>query len=112
MPVAYKLIAKALALRLTVGGGTLLHARVGPSQCGFIPGRRIHDNILEEMLVRRRLLKEGRSGAALFFDFKKAYDSVSLDFLFEVLHQLGFGEQFIRMVRTLVSYGLASVFVN
>lgn len=112
MPVAYKVIAKALALRLTAGGGALLHATVGTSQRGFIPGRRIHDNLLEEMLVRRRLLKEGRSGAALFFDFKKAYDSVSLDFLFEVLHQLGFGEQFIRMVRTLVSHGLASVLVN
>ena len=38
------------------------------------------------------------SRAILLLDFRKAYDTVSRDFLFEVMRFFGFAETFITMI--------------
>jgi hypothetical protein len=44
-------------------------------------------------------------GVILKLDYKKVYDRVNLDFLFEILKLRGFGETWINWVRKLVVGG-------
>ncbi|KAK1312005.1 hypothetical protein QJS10_CPA07g00725 [Acorus calamus] len=45
------------------------------------------------------LYKDKRSGVALKLDFAKAYDSIHRDFLYQVLAQHGFEDQWIGMLK-------------
>ena len=79
----YRLLAKALALRLA----PLLAAAVGPEQAGFLTGRRGSDNILALQLLpallqpggarRPSALALSTSAAVLCIDFAKAFDRVA-----------------------------------
>ena len=52
------------------------------------------------------------SRAILLLDFRKAYDTVSRDFLFEVMRYFGFAEAFITMIRHLHHNTTARFVVN
>ena len=41
------------------------------------------------------------SGALLFLDFEKAFDSVEWNFIYQVLEKFGFGENYIRWIQIL-----------
>jgi hypothetical protein len=45
-------------------------------------------------------------------DWEKAYDRVNLDFLIEILRLRGFGETWIRWIRSVVLEGFVSVLAN
>lgn len=46
-------------------------------------------------------MENDKDGLLLFLDFEKAFDSVEWNFLFQVLKQFNFGENFISWVKIL-----------
>ena len=69
----YKLLAKALAIRL---GPALQHV-IDPTQTAFVPGRWIGDNVLCHLEEVEYLQQTGQPGCIVFLDFSKAYDRLS-----------------------------------
>ena len=96
---AYKILAKALSLRLQPLLETLIH----PTQTGFVKGRSILDNIFTfwEAVSIARLREEDM--AILLLDFEKAYDRVDWGFLEGTMLRMGFPEIWIRGVSALYS---------
>lgn len=85
---------------------------ISPTQTAFIPGRFILEGcvILHEVLHEMRT--KAQKGVILKIDFKKAYDRVSWDFLFEVLSRKGFPEKWINWIKACVMRGRVCVNIN
>jgi hypothetical protein len=91
--VAYKIMAKALQRRLQ----PLLSKVISPDQTAFLPYRYILDNVLvlHESIAWAHELEQDM---ALFkLDFCKAYDTVHLPSLFQIMRAFGVPELFLQM---------------
>ena len=93
----YKLLTKALALRLQEVLPDLIHK----DQKGFIKGRYIGDNVLDVYSLIARMEQEEEEGYLLMLDIQSAFDSVSWSFLSKVLDSYNFPDSFIRWIRLL-----------
>ena len=80
-----------------------------PNQNGFRPLR----STSSQILARRRIIEELRNhqkeAAIIFIDFKKAFDSVDRNTLFQILHAYGFPEKIVKA--TQIMYVNTSAFV-
>jgi len=106
--VAYKILAKALQMRLQ----PILVEVISTDQSAFIPTRYILDNIL---LLQETIswAKESKQDAILLkLDFKKAYDTVHLPFLFRTLETMGVPQGFVNLVKLLFVNAEALVCLN
>ena len=99
LTVDYKIFAKMLANRLK----KYLHNIVNPDQSGFLKGRNIGNNIRLILDIIDYTNLNDIPGAILLLDIEKAFDSVSHDFLFQVLKHFNFGDQFISWIETIYS---------
>ena len=82
-----KLFTKILAHRLR----PRMHELVHPCQSAFIKSRAIHDNFVF-VRAQARLFRQKKFPALLLkLDLQKAFDSLSWEFLLEVLEAKGFG---------------------
>jgi hypothetical protein len=98
--VLYKCIAKLLVIRLKAA----LVDVIGPSQSAFIPGRNISDAILlTQELMHNYHHNKGPSRCALKIDLKKAFDTVSLDFIIAGLHAIGIPHDMINWIKTCIT---------
>ena len=93
--VDYK-ISKVLAKRIKEVLGNIIHH----DQVGYIKHRNIGEavRLIDDMFFNS--LKQN-NGYLLAVDFEKAFDSVSHEFLFEVLELFGFGVSFCSWVKIL-----------
>ena len=93
----YEILTKALALRLQ----NILPKIISSDQVGYIKGRYIGENIrtLEDLIIYTD--KFQIPGYFVLIDFKKAFDSIEWDFLFNTLHKFNFGPQFIKWIKIL-----------
>ena len=93
----YNLLTKIYASRLQI----VLQNIINPDQVGYIKSRFIGENIrtIQDIIEYSSLFKH--PGLVVLLDFEKAFDSVSLTFLFKCLKAFGFGEKFISFVQTL-----------
>ncbi|XP_050233384.1 uncharacterized protein LOC126681873 [Mercurialis annua] len=104
--VIYKVFSKVLANRLK----GILNSIVGESQCAFIQGRLISDNILIAGKVSHYLNRktQGKDGVAVLkVDMSKAYDRIEWHFLRAIMLKFGFHEKWVQLVMacvTTVSY--------
>jgi hypothetical protein len=62
--------------------------------------------------IVHNLHKTKKPGVIIKLDYKKTYDRVNLNFLFEILKSRGFGETWIGWVRKIVMDGSVSVMAN
>ncbi|KAK1293308.1 hypothetical protein QJS10_CPB17g00806 [Acorus calamus] len=106
--VCYMIVSKVLATRMKKVSADLIEE----AQTTFIPGKNLQDGYLVAQEIIAALTKDRRSGVALKLDFAKAYDSVHRDFLFQVLEQHGFDEQWVIMLQRCTETGHGSVLLN
>ena len=94
--VDYKILSKVLAKRIKEVLGDIIHH----DQVGYIKHRNIGEavRLIDDMFFNS--LKQN-NGYLLAVDFEKAFDSVSHEFLFEVLELFGFGVSFCSWVKIL-----------
>ncbi|GAA0166144.1 hypothetical protein LIER_43748 [Lithospermum erythrorhizon] len=90
--VIYKTITKILTKRMT----SFLSSIVDPGQTAFVKGRNISDNVfLDQEIVCGYKVKRNSPRCMTMLDIRKAYDTVSWDFVEKVLLGLGFSTKFV-----------------
>src|SRR6266540_3764852 len=104
----YKLMTKALSLKLAVAAPKIIHQ----DQAGFVPGRHIYDHICLSKLIINLAEVEEIDGAMVALDQEKAYDKIKHNYLWKVLEQYGIPGQFIQTVKSLYDIAYTSVFIN
>jgi hypothetical protein len=103
-----KLITKALALRMA----KILNEIVDPSQTAYVPGRSVMDNIRSNMYVKNYCKNKNIEGLLVSLDAKKAFDSVSHEYIEKVLERYGFGPNFRQAFKILYKDITARIMVN
>ncbi|KAL3679838.1 hypothetical protein R1sor_022794 [Riccia sorocarpa] len=106
--ITYKIISKLLAERLK----PMLPGLVNDQQIGFVPGRSIFDVILVVKLGQEWAQTTGQKRIFLKLDFVKAYDRVNHNYVWRVLDTMGFGSQFITLLKGLVENATSVVHLN
>ncbi len=77
----YRLLARVLATRFSC----VMPCAIEANQMGFLPGRWIGDNITFTSLLPCVMATRNLTGATIYVDIAKAYDTVDRDFLFAVM---------------------------
>ena len=98
--VDVKICSKALAARVKKVIDEIIHN----DQHAFIKGRSIGEAIRNVHDIFYFLKKEDRNGIIVSIDFHKAFDSIDHEFLYHALKTVGFGQSFVRWVKTLYSH--------
>ncbi|GKD81131.1 RNA-directed DNA polymerase, eukaryota, reverse transcriptase zinc-binding domain protein, partial [Tanacetum coccineum] len=107
--VLYKCISKILTSRIKGVLGNL----VGENQSAFIEGRQITDNILlSQELFKGYNRKQNIKKVSFKIDLQKAYDTISWDFLKEILELFGFHKIMVSWIMTCVTSTKFSINVN
>jgi hypothetical protein len=104
----YKLVAKALASRLS----TVMDKLISSNQSAFLKGRQLVDGVVAVNEVIDAARKAKKDCLIFKVDFEKAYDFVSWSFLEYMMQRLGFSLKWCRWIRACVCYGNLSVLVN
>jgi hypothetical protein len=104
----YKILAKTLARRLQ----TFLPSIIRPSQTGFVEGRCILDNTFLAQEAQDWAKESNQDLVLLLLDFKKAFNRIEWNFLFEALAKLGFRSQWIRWVSSLYQSASSVIKLN
>ena len=103
LPVAYKIITKAVNERIK----KLLNNCIPEEQRGFVPGRKIQYNILHI----KSIIQNEIEGAILFADLEKAFDTVSREYIYKVLNDIGL-PSIANTVKLLLNETKAAVQIN
>lgn len=93
----YKILTRILAWRVRKYIADLVNQR----QCGFVPGRTIHEVIDLLEAAKETCKNEDKLSEAqvLLLDFAKAYDSLDRDFLLAILKAKGFPPKFCKFIK-------------
>jgi hypothetical protein len=103
-----KIFSKLLATRLA----PLLPGLISHAQSAFIAGRSIHENFKLVRNTARFLHQKKEAAALLKLDISKAFDTLSWEFLLEVMQCRGFGRLWCSWISTLLSSAATSVCIN
>jgi len=90
----YKVISKVLAGRIK----KVLASVIDESQSTFLKDREMLDSVLMANEVVEDLKRYDGKGLCFKVDFEKAYDSIRWDFLYDMLHRLGFHSKWIKWI--------------
>ncbi len=104
----YKLLSKALAVRLARVAPDIIHR----AQAGFVPGRKIQNHTQLARMMMLWAEKNDENGAIIALDQEKAYDKIAHDYLWRVLEKFGIPDPFIRLVQSLYAHAETSIMVN
>lgn len=103
-----KAITRALCSRLQ----RLIHSMVDPDQTGFLPGRRISENIVYAADLLRACHLRKAPTVIFKIDFRKAFDSVNWLSLLMILSARGFDNRWCGWIHSILSTGHTSVLLN
>ncbi|GJX49836.1 putative RNA-directed DNA polymerase, eukaryota, reverse transcriptase zinc-binding domain protein [Tanacetum coccineum] len=106
--IQYKIVAKLLANRMVKVIDDLVH----PVQSAFVKGRQILDGPMVVNEVIEWYKKKNKKCRLLKVDLDKAYDSVSWDYLLQIIFWMGFNEKWIQWIRACLISSRASVLIN
>ena len=95
LPTTYKILSNILLSRLT----PYVEETIGDHQCGFLHSGSTTDLIfcIHQILEKRWEYKE--AVLQLFIDFKKAYDSVRREVLYNILIEYGIPMKLVRLIK-------------
>ena len=108
LPSLYRILAKILSHRFSIA---MEHA-IGPEQSAYLPSRQIGDNINFTSLLPHILVANGTTGANIFIDISKAYDTLDRDFIFRIMHTMGSSPGMVNWARILLHNTRASTHAN
>lgn len=100
-----KIFTKIIATRL----GSFIGEILSPSQYGFILNCNIHTCIAITSETINSLCMGSSNSMAIKVDMTKAFDTVSWDFLIQVLHHMGFMSRFIHLVKVVLDSAKLSI---
>lgn len=108
MNIEYKILAKVLMNRLE----TTLDKIINTEQTCAIKGRNMWDNLctIRELVSKKELNNSGFYILAM--DQKKAFDTISREYLWAVLKEYNFPENYINMVKLLYAKSMVKISVN
>jgi hypothetical protein len=101
-------LAKLFSNRIRLFIGSVIYVE----KYAFIRGRQIIDGILVTNEVVHDIQSRKKPSFLFKVDFKKAYDSVSWEFLLHVMACMGFIPMWCKRIRACLSYAHTSVLVN
>src|SRR5207249_361779 len=107
----YKLFSSVVTKRLYNATSKLISS----CQNGFVPGRFIHSNVfVVSELFHDTTLNKNRCKKTFFnfYDFKKAFDSVSHASIIRTFKRIGAPDELIKVINNIYSGCQASVMVN
>ncbi len=104
----FKILAKILANRLK----KVLPNIIQTNQAYAIPGRDITDTISSIRDVVSYMITEKKSGYVISLDLEKAFDRVEHEYLFKIVQQFGFGDNFLKWLKILYKDSKSQVKCN
>ncbi|KAL3701849.1 hypothetical protein R1sor_019871 [Riccia sorocarpa] len=104
----YKIVAKMLQNRMA----PILQTIITWDENAFVQGRNLHATVFLCNQAVWEAKSNGKDCALLKVDFRKAFDSLSWDFLFKLLDMMCFGQKFIKIIKALTSTASSAVIVN
>ena len=95
LPTTYKILSNILLSRLTPYAEEV----TGDHQCGFQRNRSATDHVfcIHQMLEKKWEYNEALH--QLFIDFKKAYDSVRREVVYNILMEFGVPKKLVRLIK-------------
>ena len=108
--VVYKAITKMLVNRLK----NVLLDIIAPTQCNFVLGRQISDNIVifQEVIHSMQNKRVGKGMTTVKIDLEKAYDRLSWNFIKETLCDVWLSAAWVRNIMECVSTPSMAVLWN
>ncbi|XP_058759231.1 uncharacterized protein LOC131632499 [Vicia villosa] len=104
----YKILAKILAARLKVVIGSL----ISYNQTAFVPDMNMMDGFLLVNEIIDWSRRNKKKCLLLKVEFKKAYDSVSWEYIREMIRRMGFGVRWMKWMEACIFTSHMSVLVN
>lgn len=104
----FKVIFKLLAKRLSI----VLHDVIGMEQSTFLKGRQILDDPLMVSEFISWFKKKKQKFLIFKVDIKKAYESISWEYLDQIMVLMGFGDKWCLWIRGLFKNSRSSILVN
>ena len=104
----YKILAKVLANRIK----RVLDKVISKSQNAFVKDRQILDAVLIANELVDSTLRRKKQGMVCKLDIEKAYDSISWEFLNQVMGRMGFGSRWLSWIKWCISTASFSVLIN
>ena len=106
--VDYRLFTSIMAKRLKEFLLKLIHN----DQTGFIQHQQTQDNIRRTLHIMDHIQKNQIEAIVISVDAEKAFDSVSWDFLYRVLHRFGLHDTIIKTIQALYDNPTARIKIN
>ena len=104
----YKILSKVLANRIK----GVMNQVISKSQNAFVEGRQILDAVLIANELVDSSLRRKKCGLVYKLDIEKAYDSISWEFLYQVLGRMGFGSRWLTWIKWCISTTSFSILIN
>ena len=104
----YKIITKVMANRIK----KILPRIILENQGGFIQGRQIQYNIILVQEAIHSSCQRKEKGMIVKLDLANAFDKVRLNFLFAVMHKLGFHPKLVNWIKSCISGPWITPLVN
>jgi hypothetical protein len=95
LSAAYKILSNILPTRLT----PYVNEVTGDHQCGFYHNRSTMDQIFYIQQILEKKCKYNGMVHQLFIDFKKAYDSVRGEVLYNILLEFCLPKKLVRLIK-------------
>jgi hypothetical protein len=103
-----KIITKAIAIKTS----KVLDSIIDRHQTAYVPGRSISDNLRSNFFYKNHCSKKDINAVLISLDAKKAFDSVSHEYIEETLNVYGFGPYFLKTFKTLYKDITARILIN
>jgi len=95
LPTTYKILSNILLSRLIPYAKEI----IGDHQCGFRRNRSTIDHISCIRQILEKKWEYSEEVCPLFIDFKKAYDSVRREVLYNILIEFGIPRKLVRLIK-------------